>query len=155
MNVVLDTNVLVAGLLSPFGPCGDIVRMVSSGELSLSFDARILSEYREVLQRPTFSFDQDKTAALLEYIIHSGQTVAPSPLMDALPDPDDAAFLETAIASGAFCLVTGNRDHYPARFRQGVLVLSPREFLSRYRKERIRKKGGSKQSGPGKREPNR
>jgi hypothetical protein len=30
MNIVLDTNVLVAGLLSPSGPCGEIVRMVSA-----------------------------------------------------------------------------------------------------------------------------
>jgi predicted nucleic acid-binding protein len=35
MKIVLDTNVLVAGLLSPFGPCGDIIRMVSSGYLTL------------------------------------------------------------------------------------------------------------------------
>jgi len=42
MNLVLDTNVLVAGLMSPFGPCGEIVRMVSSGALTLAFDARIL-----------------------------------------------------------------------------------------------------------------
>ncbi|MRR58500.1 MAG: hypothetical protein EG824_09855 [Deltaproteobacteria bacterium] len=41
----------VAGLLSSFGPCGHIVRMVSSGELTLSFDARILSEYQEILGR--------------------------------------------------------------------------------------------------------
>ena len=38
-----------AGLLSPFGPCGQIIRMVSSGELSLCFDARILAEYEAVL----------------------------------------------------------------------------------------------------------
>jgi predicted nucleic acid-binding protein len=45
MDIVIDTNVLVAGLLSPFGACGEIVRMVSAGKLTLSFDARILSEY--------------------------------------------------------------------------------------------------------------
>ena len=45
MKIVLDTNVLVAGLLSPFGPCGEIVRMVSSGEVTLCFDALILAEY--------------------------------------------------------------------------------------------------------------
>lgn len=56
MNIVLDTNVLVAGLLSPFGTCGEIVRMVSSGELRLSFDARIFTEYEEVLNRPKFKF---------------------------------------------------------------------------------------------------
>jgi predicted nucleic acid-binding protein len=45
MRIVFDTNVLVAGLLSPFGPCGEIVRMVSSGEVTLCFDALILAEY--------------------------------------------------------------------------------------------------------------
>ena len=56
MNIVLDTNVLVAGLLSPFGACGDIVRMISSGNLTLCVDARILSEYHEALRRPKFQF---------------------------------------------------------------------------------------------------
>jgi putative PIN family toxin of toxin-antitoxin system len=56
MNIVLDTNVLVSGLLSPFGPCGRIVCMVSSGELTISLDARILAEYEEVLCRPKFKF---------------------------------------------------------------------------------------------------
>ena len=62
MNIVLDTNVLVAGLLSPFGPCGEIIRMVSSGKLALSVDARILSEYSEVLHRSRFRFEKDKVA---------------------------------------------------------------------------------------------
>ena len=65
MKIVLDTNVLVAGLLSPFGPCGEIVRMVSSGEVTLCFDALILAEYSEVLYRSKFRFDKDKVAALL------------------------------------------------------------------------------------------
>ena len=60
MNIVLDTHVLVAGLLSPFGTCGQILRMVSSGELSFCFDARILAEYEEVLGRPKFKFEKDK-----------------------------------------------------------------------------------------------
>ncbi len=54
MKIVLDTNVLVSGLLTPFGPTGEIVRMVSAGELILAIDARILSEYQEVLHRPKF-----------------------------------------------------------------------------------------------------
>jgi putative PIN family toxin of toxin-antitoxin system len=133
LKIVLDTNVLVAGLLSPFGPCGDIVRMVSSGELTLCFDARILSEYREVLMRPKFRFAEDEIDAMMDFIAMRGQTVAPSPLPKPLPDPDDEPFLEVAIAGRVACLVTGNRAHFPGRRRQGVKVLSPREFLTRYR----------------------
>lgn len=58
MKVALDTNVVVSGLLSPFGAPGEIVRMVASGALELCYDARILCEYRNVLLRPKFSFDQ-------------------------------------------------------------------------------------------------
>ena len=136
MNIVLDTNVLVAGLLSPFGPCGEIVRMVSSGELTLSFDARIMSEYSEVLKRPKFAFDEDKIAALLDYIEFRGRPIASSPLTDSLPDSDDEPFLEVAIASQAVCVVTGNQVHFPSSLCRSVEVVSPSEFLTKYKQER-------------------
>lgn len=137
MNIVLDTNVLVAGLLSPFGPCGEIVRMVSSGELTLSLDARILTEYQDVLDRPKFKFDKDKVAALLDHIEHRGQTVASSPLFQSLPDIDDEPFLEVAIAAQAICIVTGNQVHFPTELCQGVTVLSPSGFVAFYKKQHI------------------
>jgi putative PIN family toxin of toxin-antitoxin system len=133
MNIAIDTNVLVAGLLSPFGPCGEIVRMVSSGELSLYFDARIFSEYAEVLRRPKFKFAEEKVAALLDHIEHRGRTVASSPLLQPLPDPDDEPFLEVAMAGQAACLVTGNHAHFPPELCQPEKVFSPREFLEFYK----------------------
>jgi putative PIN family toxin of toxin-antitoxin system len=136
MKIVLDTNVLVAGLLAPFGPCGDIVRMVFSGSLTLCIDARILSEYREVLERPKFGFDHDKVAAILDYVEHHGWIVAASPRPLRLPDPDDEPFLEIAISGGADYLVTGNAAHFPAGLCQGVVVVSPAEFLKRDVKQR-------------------
>lgn len=136
MNIVLDTNVIVSGLLSPFGPCGEIASMVSSGELRLCFDARILAEYREVLRRPKFGFDQEKVAALLEQIDSCGRLTAPSPLQAKLPDADDEPFLEVAAASSAASIVTGNPAHFPSKLCRGVLVLSPSEFLRRYRQKR-------------------
>jgi putative PIN family toxin of toxin-antitoxin system len=128
----LDTNVLVSGLLSPFGPPGEIVRMVSSGELVLCLDARILSEYGEVLRRPKFRFREDGVAALLHFVEHRGQMVASSPLPEHLPDPSDEPSIEVALAGGADCLVTGNLAHFPLRLRQGVAVLSPGAFLCAY-----------------------
>ena len=140
MKIVLDTNVLVAGLLSPFGPCGDIVRMVSSGELGLCLDARILSEYHEVLRRPKFRFEQDKVVALMDYIEYRGQIVASSPLSHSLPDPDDEPFLEIALTGGAEYLITGNHAHYPHDLCKGAGVLSPADFLKHYSKRQKPKK---------------
>jgi uncharacterized protein len=132
MRIVLDTNVLVAGLLSPFGPCGDIVRMVSSGSLTLCVDARVLTEYHEVLRRPKFRFDGDKITALLDYVEKNGWIVSSSPLPASLPDPDDEPFLEIALSGNAECLVTGNIIHFPPELRLGVRVVTPADFLKAY-----------------------
>src|SRR5210317_1682810 len=106
MKIVLDTNVLVSGLLTPFGPSGKIVRMVSAGELILYIDARILSEYQEVLHRPKFKFNKDHISILLDFIKLYGQFVSSLPLKIRLPDPDDEPFLEVAIAGKARSLIT-------------------------------------------------
>ena len=55
---VLDTNVLVSGLLSPFGPPGRLVDALLARRLRLAFDDRIELEYREVLARSRFGIAQ-------------------------------------------------------------------------------------------------
>ena len=136
MKIVLDTNVLISGLLTPFGPSGKIVRMVSAGELILYIDARILSEYNEVLHRPKFKFDKDHISILLDFIKQYGQFVSSLPLKNHLPDPDDEPFLEVAIAGKVRYLVTGNIVHYPSSSREDIKIFSPSEFLEFYRKQK-------------------
>jgi putative PIN family toxin of toxin-antitoxin system len=135
MKIVLDTNVLVSGLLTPFGPSGKIVRMLFSGELILNIDARILSEYQDVLNRPKFKFNKDQIAILIDFIKQYGQFLSSSPLKNHLPDPDDEPFLEVALAGKVESLVTGNTIHYPSLFREGINIFSPSEFLEFYRKQ--------------------
>ena len=48
MRVVLDTNVVVSGLISPGGTCGQILRLVVEGVLRPCWDERILAEYENV-----------------------------------------------------------------------------------------------------------
>lgn len=134
MRIVLDTNVLVSGLLTPFGSSGEIVRMVFSGEFILCIDARVLSEYKEVLYRPKFKFDQNKIAILIDFIMQYGQVVSSSPLKHPLPDPDDEPFLEVAIAGNVKILITGNKIHYPSASQEGIKIVSPSEFIDLLRK---------------------
>ena len=138
MKIVLDTNVLVSGLLSPYGAPADIVGMVSSGVLRLCYDARVMVEYQDVLARPKFQFDQKKVKDLLVFAQQSGEVVAASPLNARLPDVHDEIFLEVALAGRAAFLITGNIKHFPASSRQGVNVVTPQEFL-----DLLRRKGRS------------
>jgi uncharacterized protein len=132
VRIVLDTNVLVSGLLNPFGPPGRIVLMVAAGKLSLCYDARILCEYRGVLSRPAFGFRADQVDCLFEQIRTAGEPVAAAPLPHRLPDRDDEPFLEVAVAAAIEYLVTGNIRHYPGQARGAIRVVSPASFLKIY-----------------------
>ena len=132
MRIVLDTNVLVSGLITPFGPAGDIVRLLAIGTICACFDARILGEYREVLSRPAFRLAAEHVQALLDQIEADGMLVTARPLAARLPDPDDEMFLAVALSGNARCLVTGNLRHFPDESRRGLPVVSPRRFLDLY-----------------------
>lgn len=134
MTVVLDTNVLVPGLLSPYGAPAHIVRMMVSGAFEVCYDARILAEYEEVLRRSKFAFTREEVGNIIGYIEHFGCPVAAAPLLAPLRDPGDEPFLEVAIAGRADCLVTGNIAHYPSAARGRVRVVTPVQFLDAYRK---------------------
>ena len=128
MKVVLDTNVLVSGLMTPGGACGRIVDLLLGGTLEVYVDDRIVWEYSVVLQRPELRIEPDDAAEVLALIRTRGRQIPTVPLATALPDQDDLPFLEVASAAGAL-LVTGNARHYPKRVRVGVVVLSPADLL--------------------------
>jgi len=128
MKVVIDTNVLVSGLLTRDGVCGQIIQLAYQKLLSWQIYMRILDEYQDVLRRPKFSMAPDDVSEAVDTIVECGEFVTASPLNIALPDRSDLPFLEVAYASGAV-LVTGNTRHFPKRLCKDVLVLTPRQFL--------------------------
>lgn len=130
MRIVMDTNVLVSGMLTPFGVCGEIVRMLTSSSFALCVDSRILFEYEDILRRPRFKIEHRMIDIVMAYIDSTSETHNSTPLRDSLPDPDDNQFLEVAVSANVDYLVTGNIKHFPKNLRCGIEVLSPREFLN-------------------------
>lgn len=131
MRVVIDTNVLVSGLLNPHGAPGRIVDLMLAGDLVPLFDDRVLSEYRDVLHRPRFAFDADEVEALLDYIETFGEHVVAGPLAVTLPDADDLPFLEVAEAARADALMTGNTRHFvPISGKTSVTIMAPGEAVT-------------------------
>lgn len=129
MRVVIDTNVLVSGIINPHGPPGRVVDFIVSLALTPLYDDRIFSEYRDVLLRPVFGFRRNDVSALLDFIEFSGEYITAGPVNVVLPDPDDLPFVEVAIAGMADALVTGNTKHFTAP-RHGVSILTPAALLN-------------------------
>ena len=132
MRVVVDTNVIVSGLINPNNAPGRIVMMGVSEDLAFCYDGRIVTEYRDVLERPKFKFKVSNIVDFIHQIENGGHVVAALPLKKSLPDLGDEPFLVVAIAGNAECLITGNLKHYPVSARQGMRIVSPSQFLSKY-----------------------
>jgi putative PIN family toxin of toxin-antitoxin system len=132
VRLVLDTNVLLSGLLTAGNPPGRIVDFLRAGKFQLQVDERIVAEYEGVLSRPKFRryfslFDKD---LIMDCIRADSEWYVCTRIVEGLPDPKDGCFLEVA-HEAVVPLVTGNLRHYPEEFRGGVEVLSPAEFLNR------------------------
>jgi len=130
MRVVLDTNVLVSGLLNPHGAPGRIMEFTLADAFVVLYNDRMFNEYREVLSRSELRIDSGHQEIILDYIMREGEYVSPPHLHVLLPDPSDLPFLEVAVTGRADALITGNAKHYkPTRGRHSVNVLSPADFL--------------------------
>ena len=129
MIIVLDTNVIVSGILRPYSKAATILHLVAEGTIKLAYDVRLLSEYRDVLSRPKFKFSKEDVDALLDQIEPEGILVSAIPLKFRLPDPDDEPFLEVALAAKAVALVTGNKRNKKKNEYEGVKIISPAKFL--------------------------
>lgn len=133
MRAVVDTNVLVSGLLGCRSAPARVVEFLFLGRLAWLYDLRILGEYREVLSRPKFSHaihpdDVEELGTLLERV---GECVFPAP--GAFPqavstDRDDLPFIEVALAGKADCIITGNMRHF-AGAGTHVRILTPAQCL--------------------------
>jgi len=132
-HLVLDTNVLISGLLSPSNPPGRIVDAIRAGNLRPVADDRILSEYRTVLRRPYFQryINAGEREWIIDFLEHESLPVLSIRAIHGLPDPRDACFLEIAIASG-HPLVTGNSKHFPVKKRGKVQVFTPQEYCQQF-----------------------
>ena len=78
MKVVLDTNVLVSGLLNGKGNPAAILTLALTGAVQTCHDKRILAEYSEVLGRPHFKFDPIRVREVLVKLEVDGLSVGPS-----------------------------------------------------------------------------
>jgi len=136
MRIVMDTNVLVSALITPFGNAARILDMVLIGELKMLHDDRILSEYREVLLRPKFSFEESDVDNLLAFIDTEGFQVTSVPLNYPVIDKDDIPFIEVAEGGNAEALITGNKRHFTGMSSNIIMIMNPDEFLKFWQKER-------------------
>jgi putative PIN family toxin of toxin-antitoxin system len=129
MRVVLDTNVLVSALLSPFGNEAQALDAVRREKIIPCLSAKILEEYAEVLARPKFGFLPDEVNALAGLLKSVGMIFEPASAARASTDPKDEEFIACALEADAEFIVTGNNRHFPNESCGQTKVVSARELV--------------------------
>ncbi len=133
MRAVIDTNIIVSGLLTPAGLPRRIVDLALEGDRRLVplFDERVFAEYRQVWSRRSlkkYHLAPELIESTLDALRLVGESVVvpPSLRVTPSPDPKDTKFVEVAVAGGAEAIITGNAPDFAGC---GVRVLSAREAL--------------------------
>jgi uncharacterized protein len=129
IRAVIDTNVVVSGLLSPAGNEALILLAIHQGLVRPCFSEEILEEYAGVLARPKFAFPADEIAALLAMFSRQGELIVPEASTAVSVDPDDTKFLQCAETAHADYLITGNKRHFPEASYGVTRVVSAAELL--------------------------
>jgi len=129
--VVLDTNVVVSAAINPAGPPAKIVAdLVFRGKVQIVTSPKVAEEYREVVRRARFN-RYGFPPLWLEFLIEESMRLPdPASWPFLCPDPKDTPFIALAHAAGSW-LVTGNLKHFPEAVRNGVIVVSPAEYLTK------------------------
>jgi predicted nucleic acid-binding protein len=134
-TLILDTNVLVAGLRSSLGASHALLRLIGSDRFTLGLTTAMVLEYEAVCTRSldALSLTAEDLGVLLDYLCAVGKrAVVRFRLRPSIADPGDEMVLEAAVATGSEWVVTHNvRDLAAGAARFGIEVLTPGEALRR------------------------
>jgi putative PIN family toxin of toxin-antitoxin system len=131
-QVVIDTNIVVAGLRSRNGSAFRLLTLVGSEQFGIHLSVPLVLEYEEVLLRelPNLSVDAADVQTLIDFhcsvATHHQIFFLWRPY---LPDPKDDMVLELAVTAGCDSVVTFNIRDFVDIERFGVRATTPFQFL--------------------------
>jgi uncharacterized protein len=129
VRAVIDTNVLIAGLLWRAAPHALLTR-VRSGALGFISSPALLAELADVLARAKFDAillrSQTSREAVLAEVRQLAEVIEPPPLQQPVcRDPDDDELLALAIAAKADFIVSGDKDLLVLQQFNSIPILTP------------------------------
>jgi len=135
MVIVLDTNVIVSGLLSPSGPPAEIINHWETDRFEVVTSSPLLNELQRVLQHPRvqryLKRSPDEIAAFVNRFSRVATIVEPQLTLEVIKeDPDDNRVLACAAAGGASYIVSGNDHLLDLKKYKEIVILKPAEFLT-------------------------
>lgn len=139
MRLVLDTNVVVAGLLWNGAPRRLLETAIDAG-VELFTSPALIQELGEALAYRKFvrrlTLQATTVEALVDRYVAIATSLVPASIPRAVPnDPDDDQVLATALTAQADLIVSGDSDLQALGIYQGIPIVSPAECVRRLNSE--------------------
>lgn len=131
-QIVIDTNVIVAGLRSKRGAAFRLLSLVGTGLFDIHLSVPLILEYEEILLRelPHLSVSQAAVENVIDYhcavATHHEIYFLWRPF---LRDQDDDMVLELAVKAGCDSIVTYNKRDFAGIERFNLRTIAPADFL--------------------------
>ena len=136
-RLVLDTNIVVAGLLWN-GPPRRLIELAIEGEVIELFSSpMLLDELTHTLGKSKFtarieSFGTSRAALVAQFTALVSLVAPVSVPRVVADDADDDHVIAAAVAARADLIITGDRKHLlPIGTHQGIAIVTAREMLDR------------------------
>ncbi len=131
-RIVLDTNVLYAGLYSASGKSYQLLKAIAEGKVRIALSTPLLFEYEDVLKRNqvVLSLNDAEVDVVLDNLCALADLQAIYFLWrPCLPDANDDMILELAVAAQVPRIVSFNIRDFRQAFRFGIEVVTPKVML--------------------------
>ena len=132
LRIIMDTNVLYAGLYSAKGASYRILNAIYKGKIRLVLSTTLLFEYEDVLKRNqiVLGLSDLEIDMLLDNLCKLSEYHAVYFLWRPyLSDPKDDHILELAVASGTETIATHNIRDFSGVKEFGIRAITPKKLL--------------------------
>ncbi|GCE58509.1 MAG: putative toxin-antitoxin system toxin component, PIN family [Microcystis flos-aquae TF09] len=131
-QIVIDTNVIVAGLRSRRGSAFQLLTLIGTGQFDIHLSVPLVLEYTDVLLRelPNLYLSREEVDDLIDFYCSVG---TPHEIFflwrPFLRDPKDDMVLELAVKAGCQSIITYNTRDFAGVEQFGIILLEPSGFL--------------------------
>ena len=141
LRVVIDTNVIVSGILSRKGAPAELLNAWRERLFVLLSSPEIVTEVRTVVQYPRirdkYHLSDDEIEQTITLLEHDAHFVAGDPsVAGSIPDdPKDEMFLACALDGQADLIVSGDHHLLDLESYRDIPIPTARQFLEQLRQD--------------------
>jgi putative PIN family toxin of toxin-antitoxin system len=131
-RIILDTNVIIAGLRSRRGASFELLLRVDDGSFRLCLSIPLVIQYEAIIKRQSdqLGLSEQEIDTFVDFLCSVAEPVEIHYLWrPELSDPDDDMVLEAAVAGQCDCIVTHNTHDFQNAIHFGIQIVTPGDFL--------------------------